>query len=96
MIDVLRILCVNKQPAEEFHRQILHIGGLNADGTRWKMSQDEAVSGIESGRWRFYVQHPPLDPIWVALARSAGGDKYLTTEIDAAEPYTLLGLPECP
>jgi hypothetical protein len=96
MLDVRRILCVNRQPLQEFHRQILKVGGVNADGTRWSMSQQEAVQGIENERLRFYVQHPPLDPIWVTLARSPTGEKYLTTEIDGNEPYTLLGLPECP
>jgi hypothetical protein len=96
MLNVRRILCVNKHPVGEIHRQISSVGGLDADGARWKMSQEAAVEQLESGRLRFYIQHPPLDPIWVMLARSLAGEKYLTTEIDGDEPYTLLGLPDCP
>jgi len=90
----IRIDCVNKQPRNDPHRRIKNIGGRNADGSRWKISEDRAISGIREGRWTFYVQVNGR-AVGVVIAEHEGSS-YLKTVADGLQPNNLLSLPECP
>ncbi len=57
-----RIRCINKSDRDNPHERIRYIGGRNDDGARWRLSQPEAISGIERGEWTFYVEQPAGDP----------------------------------
>lgn len=91
-----RVRCINKTDRSNPHERIQFIGGLNGDGTRWKVSQPDAIAGLENGNWSFYVEHPAGDRVDVVVAVSAAGNKYLKTRADGDQPNNLLALPECP
>lgn len=90
----VEIKCVNKTPRMDPHLRISYVGGVNEDRTRWKLSLDEAIAGIESGKWTFWTIGGGRKAD-VIIARHEG-HKYLKTTNDGVHPDNLLALPECP
>ena len=90
----VRVDCVNKTDRTSPHERISHLGGPNADGSRWKLAEAAAIEGIEDGRWAFYVERPAGHKVAVVVATRVG-KKYLKTEADGEQPDNLLALPEC-
>ncbi|MFZ1220112.1 MAG: DUF3892 domain-containing protein [Chthoniobacterales bacterium] len=95
MATRIEIRCINRTDRYNPHERISHVGGVNADGTRWKLTQPDAIIGIENGKWAFYVSQQGRT-VDVIVATSAYGHKYLKTVADGAQPDNLLSLPECP
>jgi hypothetical protein len=95
MTDSVEIKCINKSNRPDPHERIMYVGGINPNGTRWKLSQTDAINGIENGTWSFYVSWG-LRTVRVIVAVSRYGNKYLKTEADGDQPDNLLSLPECP
>jgi hypothetical protein len=89
----LRIECINKRERQSPHERIKRVGGRNPDGTRWWLTLDEAIEGIEAGRYAFYVQVEGRT-VKVRVAEHRGSH-YLKTEADDYSPDNLLALPEC-
>lgn len=89
-----QVLCINKSDRYSPHERITHIGGVNSDGSRWSLTQQDAIHGIEQGKWNFYVSQNG-STVWVIIGLSRLGYKYLKTQADGEEPNNLLSLPEC-
>lgn len=95
MADRHQITCINKSDRTNPHERIRSIGGVNGDGTRWKLSQPDAVAGVDSGKWAFFVSRNSYT-VDVIVAVSQYGNSYLKTRNDGVQPDNLLALPECP
>ena len=89
------VLCINKSNRTDPHERITQIGGKNKDGNRWTLTQQEAIEGMESGKWSFYVSKNGRT-VNVIVATSRYGHKYLKTVADGEQPDNLLSLSECP
>lgn len=87
MADV-QVRCINKQPRNDTHHGITHLGG---DG--WKWTRDEVVRSIEAKTNTFYT----LVGGNRATVGVIGGEhgKYVQTYADGKWNDNLLALPEC-
>jgi len=88
-----QVLCVDKSDKTNSYERITHIGGQDANGSRWHISQQEAIEGIESGKWQFYVNQGGYQSD-VIVAQHLG-HKYLKTWADGVQPNNLLSLSAC-
>ncbi len=94
MMTTHQVTCINKRGDHyDAHERISHIGGTNYNGTRWILSEDEAIKSMEEGKYQFYVSVNGRS-VSVIIA-SHDKRKYLKTESDGYRPDNLLQLPEC-
>ena len=67
MADNIQVKCINKSDRYNPHERIRRIGGVNPDGARWSLSEDEAIAGIESRKWNFWTTANGKS-VWVIVA----------------------------
>lgn len=94
MATNVQVQCIKKTNRTDPHERIHGIGGVNSDGSRWYLPLNDAIAGIEAGKWSFYTSVGGKS-VWVIIANH-NGHKYLKTEADGIHPNNLLSLPECP
>lgn len=90
----LQVLCINKTDRTSPHERISHIGGMNADRSLWRLTEDAAIAGMKAGKWTFYTNVGGRRAN-VRIGHHLGRE-YLTTEPDGQQPNNLLSLSECP
>jgi hypothetical protein len=93
MATQLEVFCIRKSNRTDPHERITHIGGRNADGTPWQLTQEAAINGINNGTWRFYISDAGRS-VNVRVAKR-NGKEYLTTSPDDIQVNNLLSQPEC-
>ncbi len=81
---------VQKAYSHDPHERIDTIGGVNSDKTRWRMTQDQAISAIESRQTEFYVA--ANDRTVKIVVATHAGQKYLKSEREKTHPDDLLSL----
>lgn len=94
MVPAYEVKCINKAHHYSPYERITAVGGMLSDLRLWKISQEEAIAGIETGRFKLYVKQGGRIAD-VIVARSRFGNKYLKTTADGESPDNLLNLTEC-
>ena len=88
-----QIRCVKRGHGALPHQRISHIGG-GSGPSRWLLTVQQAIRGIEDGSWLFCVlQDDRVVPVVITAMPS--GEKYLKTATDEEQPELLLALVEC-
>ena len=94
MATHLEIKCIDKTDRSNAHERIKYVGGTNADGSRWKLSEADAIQGIHDNKYTFWTQGGGKT-VDVEIAKREGKE-YLKTKNDSVQPDNLLALRECP
>jgi hypothetical protein len=86
------ITCVKLAVREPRNATIAKIGGWNSDSSRWQLSLEDAIAGVEQGRWAFYTLVDGRR-VPVVVGQDANGHKMLKAEGDGEQPTVLMSLP---
>lgn len=89
-----QIDCIEKHDRSDPSEAILSVGGRNPNGSRWRISQKDAIRRIKSGENKFFVAKNGKR-VNVIVAVSRFGNEYIKTENDDYEPNNLLSLKSC-
>jgi len=87
-----QVFSLNRSNSDIPNDIILSIGGVNSNGTFWRISQATAIEGILNKKWDFYVNYNGVE-IDVVLGEY-NNQYYLKGSIDDELPNVLLSLPE--
>ncbi len=90
MADVL-VACINKQPRQDPHEGITHLGGPGGGGWRW--TRQQVIDSIKSNANTFHTMAGGKRAE-VGVVRGPNGE-YLRTHADGYWNDNLLALPEC-
>jgi len=83
-----RVTCINKQPRNDTHHGITHLGGPN-----WKWTRQEVINSIKSGTNTF---HTLVDGKRAEVkVREGANGEYVQTQADGVWTDNLLALQEC-
>ena len=96
MARYLRIRCIVKTDRTGAHERIGAVCGLTPDGSHWTLTHEDAVSRVENGNCRFYIERPRDQRYDVIVAMDVCSHRYLKTVADRDQPDQLLFLPACP
>ena len=91
----LEVKFVRKSSGQSSHGRITHIGGMNADGSLWALSEGEAIAGLQSGKYRFFVSSG-VARVEVRVATSRVGNLMLKSAADGRTSNNLVSLPDFP
>jgi hypothetical protein len=90
MADV-KVGCITKQPRNNTHEGITHLGGTG--GTGWKWTRQQVIDSIEAKSNTFYTEVAGNRGN-IGVVNGQNG-KYVRTYADGKWNDNLLSLPEC-
>src|SRR5947208_16066279 len=96
MARSLRIRCIMKTERTGAHERINAICGLTPDGSHWTLTHEDAVSQIENGICRYYLEKLRDQRNDVIVAMDVRAHRYLKTVEHREQPDQLLYLAACP
>ncbi|MDR7130510.1 hypothetical protein J2X69_002866 [Algoriphagus sp. 4150] len=73
-----QILWATKRTSGPFKGELMSIGGINESGELWNISVDQAIEGIKTGIWEFYVVENLLE-IPVSICTLNESETFLTS-----------------
>jgi hypothetical protein len=83
-----QVTCINKQPRNNPHEGITHLGGAT-----WRWTREQVIESIEAGTNTFYTL---VDGKRANVGVNSGPNgKYVQTHADGQWNNNLLALPEC-
>src|SRR4051812_32635900 len=87
-----QVTCINKPNRMSSHEHITHIGAAN-----WRMTRDEAIRRIDSGKEAFFTMDRSTGrKVYIGVVRGNGvRSAYLRTHADGKWNDNLLALDEC-
>ncbi|BDI06332.1 MULTISPECIES: DUF3892 domain-containing protein [Burkholderiales] len=91
----MQVTCIRRWGPQNTIQQL---GGLNPDGSSWRMSSDQMVQMIESGRFRFFVRAVVAGierDVRLVVDTSPRGRKFPRTDMDDTAANNLEQLPTC-
>jgi len=87
-MTTLQVKCINKQPRNDPHEGITHLGGDN-----WKLTRAQVIAAIEAGTHSFFTLVRGAHAT-VGVVNGTYG-KYVRTHADGKWNDNLLALYEC-
>ena len=84
-----RVTCINKQPRDNPHEGIMHLGGND-----WKWTRAKVIESIRDGSNTFYTYENGKRAD-IGIVEGPNGS-YVRTYADGQWNDNLLALPECP
>ncbi len=94
MANSHEILFVRRNLSKQSISDITHIGGRLKEGAEWSIPSEEAIKGIQSGRFEFYIHNDSGEVEKLVVARHRRYGTYLKAEKDSDRPQKLLSLPQ--
>jgi hypothetical protein len=95
MARYLHIRSIVKTEQTDALQRIKAVCGLTPEGSHWTLTHEDAVSQVENGICRFYIERPGDKRYDVIVAMDVRAHKYLKTNADRDQPEELLFLPDC-
>jgi len=89
-----QVLWAKKKTRGPFKGELMYIGGLNEEGEICNIPIDDAIQGIYSGIWEFYVLENTIE-IPVSICTLNASEIFLTSKGHGYLHNLLEELPEC-
>lgn len=90
----MEVLCITRSDKQQIYDRIISLDAKSEDGSIQRFSQQEAIELMEKGTHEFYYIKFSFK-IFITVATSSAGKKYLRLNAVFGMPNTLLELPDC-
>ena len=80
----IRVDCVSRTDRTSPYHRIRAVGGMGADGLRWRLTEDAVIAALDNERAAFFVEWPIGRRVEIVAVDGLG-----------ESPDRLLALPDC-